>query len=1112
MFQKSLLKNFVKSFNVSDYSDIINLVTKNKYIAEDANGAEFINLLAKMLNWNIKREVKNNKDRKKADAVVYDKNSNPIAIIELKSSDKDISNRDIVAQAFRYKNEKPTCRYVIISNFKQLDIYSDSSDVCFTLDMREAKSYPILYALLNQSSLENNEIARLKNISKTQEEITKEVYKEYSSFRLKLLNNIIKNNPNLSKEEIFLSANKLLDRFMFILFAEDRGLIPANSIDTIIKKYESSKEWGDNTPLYDYYKKYFHFIDVGNPKIKIPKYNGNLFKPDKKLENLIIDDNIIKDDLSHLSAYDFSDDVDVEVLGHIFEQSLNDLEEIKKDFFENYKIIDKRKKSGVYYTPKFITEYIINNTIGKVCQEKKEELKLFDEVKNSKKAKEKRRDTLHKYREFLEELKIIDPACGSGAFLNASFRYLFNEHKWIQKELLKYGANLFEHHDIDKQIIENNLYGVDINSASVGITKLSLWLQTAKRDRPLSNLVNNIKCANSLTANWNELFPEIMVNGFDVVIGNPPYVRQEMIKELKPLLKKRYKTFTGTADLFVYFYELAYNLLKDRGLNGFICSNKFFRAKYGEKLREMILTKTAIKNIVDFNGVKIFEDATVDSAITILEKGYKKDNTFQISFKNLENFFSMAQNDLTKESFTFLSPKELAIKKKIEKIGIPLKEWDIKINYGIKTGFNEAFIIDGAKREELIRADRKSEEIIKPILRGRDIKRYSYKFADKWLIYIPWDFEIDNYPAIKEHLSKYYNKLSKRPEVKANRYNWYALSRYGSDYVEEFEKEKIIWAEMTDMNNFMWDDEKYYINQTCYFMTNTNKYMLAVLNSKIIYFYIHMIASNLGTGAIRWIKQYIEKLPIPQIPKSIKKYLDNINYLLNMPKKAKYDKNKKYAIAEFKGREIYTTEFLMAKELGYIDKFQGHSELKEYLKLIPYLFANKYFNDIYKNIDNNRTIYALNENERKIFHIIDEKNYLVSIFVVSKRNFEKQLGRRFTHIESLDGGTATPHILSPARPFWRHLSLFEELYQKIKQKSITQEDFIILVDKIIDSKEKIAKYKKYFDTLNAVDKIEIKEEIEKLEEIINDTIDKIDRLVYKLYDLSSEEIKIIENG
>ncbi len=385
MFQASLLKNFSKSFNAPDESKIIKLLTKEKFIAEDANGAEFIALLSEFFNWtHCSREVKNSTDMKKADGVVYNSDNEPIAIIELKSSDKKISNRDIIAQAFRYKNEKPTCKYVIISNFKKLDIYSQSSDVCFSVDMTDIESYTTLYALLNQSSLESNEIARLKKASKSQDEITKEVYKEYSHFRLQLLNNLIENNKILSKETIFECANTLLDRFMFILFAEDRGLIPANSIDAIIKQYENANEWGEDTPLYAYYKKYFYFIDVGNIKVNIPRYNGNLFKPDELLDSLIIDDEIIKDDLSHLSAYDFSDDVDVEVLGHIFEQSLNDLEKIKESLFEEHKIVNTRKKDGVFYTPKFVTTYIINNTVAKLCEEIKEAIeKLEAEVEAS---------------------------------------------------------------------------------------------------------------------------------------------------------------------------------------------------------------------------------------------------------------------------------------------------------------------------------------------------------------------------------------------------------------------------------------------------------------------------------------------------------------------------------------------------------------------------------------------------------------------------------------------------------------------------------------------------------------------------------------------------------
>ena len=950
MFQKSLLKNFIKSFSTPRDNDIIKLVNKNKFIAEDANGAEFITLLSKFLNWdNCVREVKNNTDMKKADGVVYDKDNNPIVIVELKSSDKKISNRDIIAQAFRYKNEKPTCKYVVISNFKKLDIYSESSDVCHSIDMTTSSqsSYEELYALLNQSSLESNEIHRLKSNSKSQDEITKEIYKEYSAFRLKLLNNLIENNETLSKEEVFECANKLLDRYMFILFAEDRGLIPANSIDAIIKQYQKDQDWGEDTPLYEYYKKYFQFIDVGNSKVNIPKYNGNLFKEDEQLESLIIDDHIIKADLSSLSAYDFSDDVDVEVLGHIFEQSLNDLEQIKESLFTEHKIVNTRKKDGVFYTPKFVTEYIINNTVAKLCEEKKEELKLFKELKGTKKNNENRRDTLQVYITYLNSLKIVDPACGSGAFLTACFRYLLSEHKWTQKELAKAGAGLFENHDIDKQIIENNLFGVDINSASVGIAKLSLWLQTAKRNRPLSDLMGNIKCANSLTADWDELFDF----KFDVVIGNPPYVRQESIKELKPELKEIYSVYTGTADLFVYFYELAQNILKDGGINGFICSNKFFNAKYGQNLRELILTKTTIKSIVDFNGVQVFEDATVDSTITILKKGYTKNNIFQISLKDYEHFFDMNQSDLSKENFTFLKEKELELKKKIEKNGTILKDWDIDIRSGIKTGFNEAFIIDGTKKDELIRKDSKSAEIIKPLLRGRDIKQYSYEFADKWIIATQLHsnhYLEEKYPIVFEHLFKYKDKLSKRGQC-TNRggqgqHHWLELDNNPTEkYFNEFKKEKILWIELSDLGKFTLDTKGYYAEMTVFFIAGKDlKYLLSLLNSKIVFWYFDLICAESGVGTNRWKKTYVTQLPIPNIPK------------------------------------------------------------KE------------------------------------------------------------------------------------------------------------QEPFINLVNTIIDSKEKIVKYNKHMDGMNAIEKIELKEEIENLESLVEGSVATIDQMVYDLYGLSADEVALVE--
>jgi len=244
-------------------------------------------------------------------------------------------------------------------------------------------------------------------------------------------------------------------------------------------------------------------------------------------------------------------------------------------------------------------------------------------------------------------------------------------------------------------------------------------------------------------------------------------------------------------------------------------------------------------------------------------------------------------------------------------------------------------------------------------------------------------------------------------------------------------------------------------------------------------------------------------------PPNIELYKNNIEYLLSMPKKEIYDRDTKYPIGIFEDREIYLTEFLFAKQLGNIEKFQGHKELRDYFRLLPFVFCNNLFDEVFQNIDNRREIYSFFYNDKdRIFHIIDEEDYLVSIFANTEKNFIKQIDKKFRLNKSTrEGGYFS--ILSPAEPFWRQVDLIESLYQELTKKSISQNDFIKLVDTILQSKEKIAKYNKHFESLNAIDKIEIKEEIEKLEIVIQESIDEIDRLVYEVYGLSDGEIGII---
>ncbi|MBM0621877.1 class I SAM-dependent DNA methyltransferase [Helicobacter pylori] len=419
---------------------------------------------------------------------------------------------------------------------------------------------------------------------------------------------------------------------------------------------------------------------------------------------------------------------------------------------------------------------------------------------------------------------------------------------------------------------------------------------------------------------WRFEFPEVLDDegdflGFDCIIGNPPYIRQEHIKDLKPLLQKQYQDFyNSTADIYTYFFALAYHLLKEKGFSAFITSNKYARAKYGAKLRELLLKKTTLVSYMELNALKVFESATVDTSIIhfIKQTPLKESefNYYEPTPNDKDDLKStphipMKQNALSTESFIFANNKLLDLRDKIESIGTPLKDWGIQIYSGILTGCNEAFIIPTEKRDAILKncddaqKDEKgmsererTKELIKPILRGRDIKRYRYEWAGKWLInthngYTSFShkippIDIEKYPAIKAHLDSHWDKISKRDDQGNTPYHLRNCA-----YLEDFEKEKIVWAEMTDEPRFIYDNKGFLTNQTCYFIARDDKYLFAILNSKVIYFFMRQIASNLGEGAFRWIKQFIERLPIPQITEKNQELADKITVLVDKILQAK---------------------------------------------------------------------------------------------------------------------------------------------------------------------------------------------------------------------------------
>ena len=478
--------------------------------------------------YNLMVEQKNLTDSKKADGALLD-GDKVRGVIELKGTETtDLSK--VEPQAFGYKNKQPDARYVIISNFEKLRFYIDNAVYFleFNLFRLTKEEFKVLWLCLGFPNFARGLPKKIKDASLTEEEnVTKKLYKDYSNFKYAVFANIKENNPEYDPLLLFKKTQKLLDRFLFIFFAEDRLLLPPNSIREIINQWMDLRdEYDAYVPLYDRFKKYFGYMNGGHKgsKHEIFAYNGGLFAADNVLDSLTIDDELLYKHTLELSKYDFESEVDVNILGHIFEHSLNEIEainaELKGEEVDTTK--SRRKKDGVFYTPKYITKYIVEHTVGKLCDEKKAELDIDDEEyrpNRQKKTKKGLLDKLEHYRQWLLELTICDPACGSGAFLNQTLEFLITEHTYIDELQAKLLDESMVIPDIENQILEHNLFGVDINEESVDIAKLSLWLRTAEKGRKLTSLNDNIKCGNSLIDDpevagekafiWEEEFPDI---------------------------------------------------------------------------------------------------------------------------------------------------------------------------------------------------------------------------------------------------------------------------------------------------------------------------------------------------------------------------------------------------------------------------------------------------------------------------------------------------------------------------------------------------------------------------------------------------------------------------
>lgn len=936
IFKESFIEYKLESFEVSKeelaekkvkIQDFINFIKTGKikdYNEEQLQARFATEVFEKTLGyknsfnetWEYELERKTDVDGQKPDIVLGEFNSNEskvMAVVELKDfkyydldkkQNRVGDKRTPVEQGFGYAPKfGGNCRWVLISNFNEIRLYDKNDENQYERfyieDLEDDFELKRFLYLLSKENILDRKLDNLIDLKiKEEEKIEREFYTKYKSIRSKIVSQVIEDNRTYNADVLIEKSQKLLDRFLFIAFCEDKNIIPANSYKTMVL---SSNE---NVTKHELFTMLCRNIDKGNKQKGINKFNGGLFKYDEILDDLVLAD-VIFTELITLADYDFKTDVDENILGRIFEQSISDLEELKNDALgiETDKKKGKRKKDGVFYTPSRITQGIVGKSIGEYLNDKKLELgyeklpELTDEsieIQRGLSAKAERHLAFwREYRSKVLSIKVIDPACGSGAFLIAAYDYLKKELDEINDRIADLKGRTQELFDGDEMYdasLENEylikcLYGVDLNPESVEISKLSLWLRTLTKDKPLTNLDDNIKSGNSITEfDFNEEFSEVFAKGgFDVVIGNPPYVRQESLKDIKSILEEKYSTYIGTADLYCYFYELGIRLLKTGGVLGYITSNKWLRINYGKNIRKM-LNEYYIIEIEDHGKVKMFVDAGVDTNIIVVKKINRQNTQVKIVLTEENNkTFETNQSNFSEDGYLFLDNRLKIVKEKIDNIGKPLGEWSIEVNRGVLTGLNDAFTIDKEKYNELIKKDRKNKEILVPLLRGQDIRRYEINYKDLYLINTHNGYKlsdekipvirIDDYPSIKEYLSEFEPALSKRGDKGKTPYNLRNCA-----YLEEFNKEKIVYGQISKIPKFSYDLSKFILNDTAFIITGEKlKYLLVMLNSNLIWkatmlFYSGIVLSS----GIKLGKNSISKIPIIVPTQEQEEYLTNL--------------------------------------------------------------------------------------------------------------------------------------------------------------------------------------------------------------------------------------------
>lgn len=874
----------------------------------------------------------------------------------------------------------------------------------------------------------------------------------FEALRL-LCQGFLDGNQDFSAEDlstIHENALILLYRVLFLLYAEserERELLPLSDPDyreqiglyALKREVASREDWlGETHSLWTRLQDLCHLIYRGSERLEIYEYNGGLFDPQQHpfLERYEIGDQYLAEALKlltctqvegHRGFLDYSA-LDVRELGSIYEGLLEHKLIAREGELTWEKDKSQRKKTGSYYTPEYIVSYIVGETLGPLVDELQEELKdelanLAEKIRrargeNRKILQEKQKKLLQAARARVLDLKVLDPAMGSGHFLVTACDYLARRIAELEAELT--GEETEEAaQELKRTVAVRCLYGVDLNPLATELAKLSLWLHTVAKGKPLSFLDHHLRTGNSLIGatvkdlerppsgkafeiglwesklvqdlgkaipyltfikespsdsrsdidakkehwelvnawigkykqaanvwlsayfdntvtdteyqqalqttasgnldplaeapffreaqaitakkrffHWELEFPDVFFNrfglplenpGFDAVIGNPPYVRQEQIKENKGYIKTAYETYTGVADLYVYFYEKSHCLLRQEGLFGMITSNKFMRAAYGEKLRSFLAARVDLKSIIDFGDLPVFPGVSAYPCVVLTVNSPHDEQTPRylevrsLEFDDLsalvrEKAVKLPADAMQGSQWTLASRVEQRILHKMKQMSLPLADWlgDVEIRRGVLTGFNQAFFIDAATRERLIAEDSKSAELIKPLVVGDDIKRYEIDYKGRYLIFTRRGVDIDSYPAIKNHLQRFKEQLTPRPADwdeepqgkwpgrKPGAYKWYEIQD-SIDYHEDFVKRKIIYPVIARKNTFALDEANRFSNDKTFIIPKADSFCLAFLNSSAGFFWARNELSWLRGGFLEYRAQSMANFPIRRI-------------------------------------------------------------------------------------------------------------------------------------------------------------------------------------------------------------------------------------------------------